>query len=86
MCVSTTRKVTAQPRLSSQRRTHLTQATRCSAAVTHFHSRGGPLRLLSNQVDLFVFVFHVFFGHIIHPPWASCRKQQRLGVVLRTWK
>lgn len=54
--------------------------------ITHFHSCGSPLSLLSNQVNLFIFIFHVFFCYIIHPSWTSCRKQQCLGVVLRTWK
>lgn len=54
--------------------------------ITHFHSRGSPLSLLSNQVNLFILIFHVFFCYIIYPSWTSCRKQQCLGVVLRTWK
>lgn len=54
--------------------------------ITHFHSRGSPLSLLSNQVYLFIFTFHVFFCHVVYPAWTSCRKQQCLRAVLRTWQ
>lgn len=54
--------------------------------ITHFHSHGSSLSLLSNQVDLFILIFHVFLCYVIYPSRTSCRKQQRLGVVLRTWK
>lgn len=62
-----------------------TSALLCSR-ITHFHSCGCPLSLLSNQVNLFIFISHVFFCYIINPPWTSCRKQQSLRVVLRAWK
>lgn len=54
--------------------------------TTHFHSCGCPLSLLSNQVNLFILISHVFFCYIINPSWTSCRKQQCLRVVLGAWK
>lgn len=67
-------------------RPHALSTTELCTRLTHFHSGGSPLGLLANQVDLFIFTFHVFLCNIVHPVRTSCRKQQRLRVVLRTWQ
>lgn len=77
------RKVTAEP---ISPRPHALSTVALCTRLTHFHSGGSPLGLLANQVDLFIFTFHVFLCNIVHPVRTSCRKQQRLRVVLRTWQ
>lgn len=54
--------------------------------ITHFYCCSSLLSSFPNQVNLLIFRLHVFLSHIIHPMWASCRKQQRLGIVFRILK